>query len=258
MIENDEKLLKLIKELKVSGASGMKFEFESEYLPEDMCLKISNVLAQNSFNFILKLGGLSSLNDMCVAKNVNADGIVAPMTESAYGLEKFVKTLLCVYTEHEILNKKIYINIETKTGLEKFSDIISSRYIKYITGIVIGRSDLSSSLHVSEALIDSDKMYETIFPVLEKCHSEGKKVIMGGKITPASVPFLKKIPKEYLHGFETRKVLFVSELLQKRDVSFAINKAIEFEIYYLQKFSRKTAANALDIKRRIQALQGRR
>ena len=195
MIEHDEKFLKLIGDLKVSGASGIKLELESEYLPEEKCLEIANTLRQNDFNLVLKLGGPSSLNDICVAKNINANAIVAPMVESAYGLEKFVKTLLCVYSETEALEKKIYINIETKTGLEKFENIISSRYIKYVTGIVIGRSDLSSSLHLEEALIDSDKMYETIFPVIERCYKEGKKVIMGGKITPTSVPFLKKIPK---------------------------------------------------------------
>ena len=98
-------------------------------------------------------------------------------------------------------NKKIYINIETKTGIEKFQNMLASRYMRYITGIVIGRSDLSSSLNVSEALIDSDKMYDTIFPVVEKCYNEGKKVIMGGKITPASVPFLTIEPLPAIRYF---------------------------------------------------------
>ena len=257
MIEKDEKFIKLIKDLKISGASGMKLELESEYLPESRCLEISNTLSKYDFTLVLKLGGVSSLNDIQVAKNINADAIVAPMVESAYGLEKFVKTLLCVYSEGEALNKKIYINIETKTSIEKFQNMLASRYMRYITGIVIGRSDLSSSLNVSEALIDSDKMYDTIFPVVEKCYNEGKKVIMGGKITPASVPFLKKIPKGYLHGFETRKIFFISDLLEQRDVSFAINKAIEFELYYLQNFSKKFALNTYDIDKRILTLKNR-
>ncbi len=260
MIEKDENFLRLIEELKALGALGMKLELESEYLPEEKCFEISKALDVNNFNLILKLGGLSSFNDICIAKNVCAHIIVAPMVESAYGLEKFVKTLFCVYSEEEVLNKKIYINIETKTGLEKFQDILLSKYIKYITGVVIGRSDLSSSLEVSEALIDSDKMYETIYPVVEKCYREGKKVIMGGKITPASVSFLKKIPANYLYGFETRKILFKSSLLQDKtieEVSFAINKAIEFELYYLQNFSKKVSKNTIDIDKRILALKNR-
>lgn len=263
MIEKDEKFSELIKNLKVLGASGMKLEFESEYLPKEGCHEISKVLSANSFNLVLKLGGLSSLNDVYIAKNINAYAIVAPMVESAYGLEKFVKTLLCVYSETEVLNKKIYINIETKTGLEKFQDIISSKYIKFITGVVIGRSDLSSSLHLRESYIDSDEIYETIFPVVEKCYSEGKKVIMGGKITPASVSFLKKFPEGYLYGFETRKIFFKSEILQKEDatgledVSCAINKAIEFEMYYLQNFSKKISTNSAEIDKRILALKNR-
>ena len=39
MIEKDEKFKKFIKDLKILGASGMKLEFESEYLPEERCLK---------------------------------------------------------------------------------------------------------------------------------------------------------------------------------------------------------------------------
>ena len=260
MNEKDEKFKKFIKDLKILGASGMKLEFESEYLPEERCLEISDVLKELSFNLILKLGGFSSLNDIQTAKNVSADSIVAPMVESAYGLEKFVKTFLSVYSVSEVLNKKIYINIETKTGLEKFSDIISSEYMKYVTGVVIGRSDLISSLQMSENLIDSDKMYETISSVVERCYREGKKVIIGGKITPSSVPFLKKIPKECLYGFETRKIFFKAEILQKKDIgdiAFAINKALEFEVYYLQNFSKSFAKNIPDIDKRILTLNDR-
>lgn len=257
MIEKDENFRKFIQDLKILGASCLKLEFESEYLPEERCLEISNILKEYSFNLVLKLGGFSSLNDIQVSKNANADAIVAPMVESAYGLEKFIKTILCIYSVSEVLNKKIYINIETKTGLENFPGIISSEYMKYVTGVVIGRSDLSSSLKLSEDFIDSDKMYEMILPVVEKCYKEGKKVIMGGKITPASVPFLKKIPREYLFGFETRKIFFPSVLLQKEGIGDAINKALEFEVYYLQNFSKTFAKNTLDIDKRILALKDR-
>lgn len=261
MIEKDENFLKLIKELKAFGASGMKLELESEYLPEEKCLEISKVLNKTGLKLILKLGGISSLNDVCTAKNAGANAIVAPMAESAYGLEKFAKTLLCVFSESELLSKKIYINIETKTGIENFDDIISSKYAKYIEGVVIGRSDLSSSLAFGENTIDSDIMYDTVFPLLEKCHREGKKVIMGGKISSLSIPFLKKIPPEYIFGFETRKIFFTSDILQKEDAKAAINKAIEFEIYYLQNFSKSflgaSSMEAKEIDDRIIALKNR-
>ena len=237
----------------------MKLEFESEYLPEDKCLEISNVLKSLEFDLVLKLGGASSLNDVWIAKNINADTIVAPMVESVYGFEKFIKTLLCVYSDYDLLNKKIYINIETKTGIENFQSILEASCMKYITGIIIGRSDLSSSLNMSETLTDSGEMYEIVYPVVEKCFNARKKVIMGGKISPASVSFLKKFKNGYLQGFETRKIFFPSDLLQKedKDISFAINKAIEFELYWLQNYSAKNAPNASDIDKRILALKNR-
>lgn len=260
MIKKDENFIKFINDLRLLGASAVKLELESEYLPENICFEISNVLNALNFNLILKLGGASSLNDILTAKNVCANAIVAPMIESTYGLEKFIKTLLCVYSETELLDKKIYINIETKTGIENFQAMFKSPCISYMTGIVIGRSDLSASLNISETLIDSDEMYKIIHPVIEKCYDEGKKVIIGGKITPASISFLSQFEKDRIYGFETRKVFFPAEFLQKENaanVSYAINKAIEFELYYLQNFSKKIMPDNCDIDKRILALKNR-
>ncbi len=49
-----EILFNILKELKTLGAKAIKLELESEYLQEDLCNKISDILKENSLSLALK------------------------------------------------------------------------------------------------------------------------------------------------------------------------------------------------------------
>lgn len=257
MIHNDENFAKYLGELKLFGAKAIKFEFESEYLPESLCKNISNTIRQNSFKLAVKLGGFSSLNDITISKNINADTIVAPMVETDYAFRKFIETIKSIYPEDELINKSIFINIETEFGIKNLDNILNTRYTDMLDGVVIGRGDLTSSLNLSHSLIDSDCMFETISPVIQKCQKAGKKVILGGEITAKSVNFIKKFTLDKLFGFETRKVFFETSKVNLDCLPDIINKAINFEIYYLNMLLKLPNQNAGILKKRITALQKR-
>ncbi len=257
MTANDTNFFKYIKELRTLGAKAFKLEFESEYLKEAYLSKISEILKQNSINLALKLGGFSSYNDILISKNVNADAIIAPMVETSYAFKKFIETLLSVYTADEISNKKIFINIETQTGIQNFSSILNSKYSNLLNGIVIGRGDLISSLNIEHSLIDSSEIEKTIVPVIEKCKQANKNVIIGGEITSKSIDFLKNLSSSAVSGFETRKIFFPRSVIQDKNLKNIINKAIEFEIYYLEMFLKTQNQNSKNIKERIKTLQER-
>jgi|GluameStandDraft_1065615.scaffolds.fasta_scaffold01277_19 hypothetical protein len=257
MIKNDGNFIQYLKELKTLGAKAIKLELESEYLQEDLCNKISDILKENSLSLALKTGGFSSLNDIIISKNINADTIVAPMVETDYAFKKFIETIKSVYLENELINKSIFINIETEFGIKNLDNILNTRYTDMLDGVVIGRGDLTSSLNLSHSLIDSDCMFETISPVIQKCQKAEKKVILGGEITAKSVNFIKKFTPGTLFGFETRKVFFETSKVNLDYLPNIINKAINFEIYYLNMLLKFPNQNAGILKKRITALQKR-
>ena len=74
-------------------------------------------------------------------------------------------------------------------------------------------------------------------------------MILGGNISPSSVTFLRNLP--YLTNFETRKVIFDANKIVKSELlDEAINKAIEFELLWLQnKILKSKEINQIDLNR---------
>ena len=78
--------------------------------------------------------------------SLDVSGIVAPMIESEFALEKFIESIIS-NTNDEIRSKTdFFINIESKTAVSNLREILSSPSSKLLTGIVVGRSDLTKSL----------------------------------------------------------------------------------------------------------------
>lgn len=258
MIKENKNIIQHLKNLKDLGAKSIKLELESEYLPENLLYKTSDILKENSLNLALKLGGFSSYNDILISKNINAKIIIAPMIETPYALQKFIETLFDIYSKAELLNKKIYINIETIFGIKNFNEIIKSQPAQYIDGVIIGRGDLISSLNIDPSLINSSLLKNIINPVINTCKKENKKIILGGNITQDTINFINLFEKGTFFGFETRMVFFELEnFTSKILIKEAIQKAIGFEICYLEILQESKNQNIQNIKKRILTLQKR-
>lgn len=227
----EEQFQKLTDEVKALGASAFKLELESEFLNEEKCFEILKSINKN-LKLILKLGGFSSYNDICLAKKLGANVITAPMIETSYALEKFVRTVLNVYGEN--LDIDLLINIETKNAVKNLGEILSSPYMKYVAGIVLGRKDLALSYDFSEDIIESTAMFNLIYPVVEYCTRWNKKFILGGEISPVTADFIKMFTQDALFGFETRKLFF--RYSNAKNLENTIAKAIEYEIFFVENF----------------------
>ena len=135
-------MLKELLELKKSNANGIKLEFESEYYSEKDSFQFAELVHRVGLNLHVKLGGASSVQDLHISKRLCANSIVAPMIESAYGVEKFLSSVKQVYGKGY---PELFINIETKTAFENLDSIIE-KCDKKISGFVVGRTDLKNSL----------------------------------------------------------------------------------------------------------------
>lgn len=215
-------MLKELIDLKKSGASGIKLEFESEFYSEKSALELAELVHRVDLDLCVKLGGASSIQDLHICKRLCANSIVAPMVESAYAVEKF---LTCVKQVYGKGYPELLINIETKNSFENLDEILS-KCDKKISGFVLGRSDLKNSLGIENP--NDDEILKYCQKLSEICQKEGKKLIIGGKIDTKSIDFMNKIP--HLNCVETRKVIFEKEALNEENVK----KALIFELKCLE------------------------
>ena len=226
----------LLKDLKEScGVIGVKAEFESEGASLEEALYLKNITSDSDLDFTLKIGGCAAIKDMYDAKIIGADSLVAPMIESKYAAEKYVQGIKSVFSEEEINSKKFYINIETKTGFETLDDILNSKSSEAISGIVMGRTDFAGSLGMDKEQVESEIIFEHANSMAEKIVSCGKEFIVGGGVTPSSLNFLKRLPKNSLSKIETRKIIFdYNKLINSSNPEGSIIKALKFEIMWLK------------------------
>ena len=91
MIQNQNELLNELKNLKTEyDVCGIKSSFEDEGVIFNELIKLKELCISSNIDLNIKIGGCEAISDInnCLLLNVN--GIVAPMVESSFALEKFI------------------------------------------------------------------------------------------------------------------------------------------------------------------------
>lgn len=234
MIQLEKKYIDILIDLKQNyNASALKFEFETEYFSLSELQKMKEIAELVKLDLNVKISGCSSIRDLRDSKILGADAIIVPMIESAYSLEKFIKTLDIVYSKDEQKNLKLYINIETEMGLKNLSQIVDSSYFNYIDGVVFGRNDMAASFGFSKNKINSSEFVKIGNDIACEISKKEKKLFIGGMVTEESLKYFVDIEATNFVKFETRKVVFNFDKNSKIDYVTAINKALEFEMLLL-------------------------
>ena len=243
----DSKILYLLKELKeVYGVQALKAEFEAEGASFDDVLMLGQYARLAGLGLTLKIGGAEAVRDIIDAKKIGVDVIVAPMIESVYALKKFVLAVKSVYSDSVL--PKLFINIETITAVNNFDDIVESECFQFVDGVVIGRTDLLGSMNLSSLDSDINLIFDLTSNISKKVQNTGKEFVVGGNIVANSKEFLKDL--DYLSNFETRKIVFEVSALNSSCLADGINRALEFEILWLEnKFNDPKDLSAIDLKR---------
>ena len=227
----EHKMLDILLDLKQNhNVVGVKAEFESEGTSFEEATRLKDIVSKAGLGFTIKIGGCAAVKDMYEVQKIGADVIVAPMIETPYALKKFVQSKNLVFSK-DYNDIKFYINIETITGFINLVDIINSSDFEEISGIVLGRSDMSGSLNLTKQDVNSQEIFNMackISSLMEDCNKE---FIIGGGVSTLSIPFFKKIP--YLSKFETRKIIFDANS-GINNIDNGITKAIDFELLWLK------------------------
>ena len=225
-MNNKQNSLNILKQMVSSGdVVGIKTSFEDEGALFNDIVMLKNICSQAKTDLILKIGGPEAIRDIKESYTLGVSGIVAPMVESVFGLEKFIQA------SKYNADTELYINIETKTGVLNFDEIYNSNLIKKLSGITIGRVDLVSSMGKDRSYVDSEEVFDITKNIFKKVKDIGLKACLGGAVSIKSKDFLNNLYNEkLLDKFETRYVIFdPSVSLNNLEESLEAGQKFEYE-----------------------------
>ena len=172
------------------------------------------------------------------------------MIETPFAMSKFVN---CSPEKD-----RNFIVIESKTAYQNIDEILLVGENK-ISGVVVGRSDLTKSYEMDKKETDSEFIYSITESVLSKAKQYNLITTLGGNISTKSCEFIKNMfEKKLLDRIETRNVVIGLNENNIQNVETVIKKALDFEILILQKKYTESLACNEDYKKRIDLLDNRK
>ena len=240
----EQKLLRLLRTLHDDyDAPAVKAEFEAEGSRPEELLRLTELVFRADMDLTIKIGGCEAFSDLKHAAVFGARNIMAPMIETPFAMKKF-RTMATKFVGE--LNW--LINIETKTARQNLDDILSAGD-GFISGIVVGRTDLSNSMALPKTEINGAYMLSAVKDIAARAKRRNLTVGVGGNINLATINFLREL-STLVDYFETRKIVFNFRDDAPKFLADAIKLAVEFEMLYLEnKFNLYNAAAREDSER---------
>jgi hypothetical protein len=231
MNSREHKMLEILKYLKEEhDIIAIKAEFEAEGSRTDELVMLNEVIFRADMKLYIKIGGCEAVRDLDQCRLLGASGIMAPMIESPFAMQKFVGAAKKVYGEN-VSDVEWIINAETTTCQENL-DAILAEGKDFLSTVSIGRVDLSASMGLSREVINGDQVFAATSDIAKRSREAGYRVNFGGGISFDAVPFIQKL-YPLNDRFETRKVVFHASNDEKK-LKDGILKAMEFETLYLK------------------------
>ncbi len=230
----EKKMVALLTEMREShNVVGVKAEFEAEGTRLEEAMRLKEVSLKAGLGLTLKIGGCEAIKDMFEAASLGTEHLVAPMVETPYALKKYLQAVKLVFPDDQREDMDYLINLETITAIENFDKMLEIPEIGSLSGIVLGRVDLTGSMNLDRSAINSDQILHICIAVAAKAKAKGLHVVVGGGVSVLSLPFFQAFPPGHLDRYETRKVVFgCPGALENKQEAFL--KAVEFEIMWLQ------------------------
>lgn len=220
------KLNSVLSDLINDNFVGVKQSFEDEGVLLDDVILMRRFTELNNLKLSVKIGGCEAITDINNCKLIGVNGIVAPMIETEFALQKFVESVIAID------NIDFYINIESKSGYENLDKILNSPASKLLKGIVVGRSDLTKSYGYDKNLVDSDFIFNIVKDIMKKSKKYNLTTLMGGNLSTKSLKFISKLNDANLIDYiETRNVII--KINKSETIETDIKNAIEFESIWL-------------------------
>ena len=184
-------------------------------------------------DLLVKTGGVEAITDMYSCLILGVKAVVAPMAETSFAVSKFTDSIDKFIPDDNQADIDFLINVETIDAVNNFEEMLKLTNINNLSGITIGRVDLSSSLGKDRSFVNSKEMMDLCKHVFKQAREHGfRHCTLGGAISQESHDFVKELADEGLIDYyETRKVIYPISAVDKYHE--ALLKGIEFELGWL-------------------------
>ncbi len=252
----ERNMLEVLKRLKNDyGVFEIKAEFEAEGSRMEELMRLKDITSAVGLPIILKIGGVEAVTDVYNALSIGVKGIIAPMVETPFALGKYLNMIKTMIAEDNTKDIEFAFNVETVTACHNISDMLKLSNTEILTGVTIGRVDLSGSLGIERENINiSDRIFTLTLTVLQEIKAYNLKTGLGGAISKEALPVIEKL-SPWLDKFETRKVVF--PIASYKYGEQAIIEANRFELLWLQSKRRYYSRIKVEDEKRIAMLEER-
>ncbi len=251
-------MIEALKRLKNDyGVFQIKAEFEAEGSRMEEMMRLKDVTSFVGLPIILKIGGVEAVTDVYNALSIGVKGIVAPMAETPFALSKWLNIIKNMVPPDNAKDIEFAVNFETITTYRNVDDMLALPDVLMLTGVTIGRIDLTSSMGLGRDEVNtSQEVYDICEVMMKKIKAKGLKTALGGGIGIEALPVIIKLNEAgLLDKFETRKVVF--PVSSWKHGKAAIPKAAEFELLWLKSKSRYYSRIKAEDENRIAMLEKR-
>ena len=184
----------LLKELiENHGVLGIKTSFEDEGASLVEVIRLKELCNQAGTKILLKIAGAEAKRDLEDSIMIGVKGIVAPMIESPFALDKFIKSAKAILPPDVLSNVQLGINIETINAFHNFTEMTKADGFRDLYHITLGRVDFVSSMGKDRSFVNSDEMLSMAIDLFSKSREMVKRVYLGGAITIDSFDFLSSL-----------------------------------------------------------------
>ncbi len=218
---------------------------------EDMSfeeIRILRALSRDICPLFVKIGGAEARNDIRELAEIEVNGIIAPMIESVYALEKFIESMRDVLSPSAYRRIEKGINLETATAFNRMTEILNSEFAQELVQVTAARTDLSGSLHISP---EHDIVFELCTHIVSRCREYGLRTSVGGAIKSVSIDrIVNQVGPDTVN---TRHMVMDAAVLV-RDPVAVLEKNLMWEVHLYQYLASFPSTKQATHKRRAELL----
>ncbi len=254
----EKEMIFTLKSLKEDfGVFEIKAEFEAEGSRMEELMRLKDITSAVGLPIILKIGGVEAVTDVYNGLAIGVKGIIAPMGETAYAISKYLNLIKTMVPEDNAADIEFAFNLETITGYNNFDDILNLKDLSLLSGVTVGRVDLTGSMQLGREAINTDQnIFNICSEVFQKSKHKGLKTGLGGGISKHALPVITQLAEmKILDKYETRKVVFPATSVKYGEA--AILKAVEFELAWLKSKRRYYSRIKAEDEMRIEMIESR-
>jgi 4-hydroxy-2-oxoheptanedioate aldolase len=250
-------MIALLNKLKSKyGVFELKAEFENEGSRQVELTRLKDLTDRAGLPLILKIGGVEAVTDMYEALSIGANGIIAPMAETAFATSKFLDAIETFVPEDNQRDIEFAINIETITAYRNLDEIFGLNKLSLLKSITIGRVDFTRSMGEDRSFANSQQMLDYCTDICRKARAKGLKTALGGAISSESKGFIQcLVDQDLIDKFETRKVVYRKDAIKTYDDGLL--EGIRFELLWLKSKRRYYHRVRDEDEKRIEMLEKR-